>query len=228
MNKANRLSAEEHAEVTAAVAEAERATDGEIVTIVTDRSDSYHDVGLHWAVGATFLMLSITAVAPEWFMAKLHWLLAGGWERDLPAGVTLTVLLGFLIAIFLAVRYLLAIMPLRLALTPKRTKSRRVRRRAIAFFKVGAERRTMGRTGILIYLSLDEHRAEIVADEAIASKVAAEVWGEAMVALIDHVRAGHPGRGMAEAVRQVGKVLAVHFPKSANNPNELPDRLIEL
>jgi putative membrane protein len=137
-------------------------------------------------------------------------------------------LLGFLIAIFLAVRYLLAIMPLRLALTPKHTKARRVRRRAIAFFKVGAERRTMGRTGILIYLSLDEHRAEIVADEAIASKVGPEVWGEAMIALIDQVRAGHPGRGMAEAVRQVGKVLAEHFPKSDDNLNELPDRLIEL
>jgi putative membrane protein len=103
-----------------------------------------------------------------------------------------------------------------------------VRRKAISYFKVGAERRTMGRTGILIYLSLDEHRAEIVADEAIASHVGPEVWGEAMVALIDHVREGRPGKGMAEAVRQVGAVLAEHFPKSESNPNELPDRLIEL
>src|SRR3546814_13453748 len=99
-------------------------------------------------------------------------------------------------------RYLLAIMPLRMALTPKRTKARRVRRRALVYFQVGAERRTMGRTGILIYLSLDEHSAEIVADEAIALKVAPEVWGEAMAALIDHVRKAHPGKGMAEAVRQ--------------------------
>ncbi len=37
-------------------------------------------------------------------------------------------------------------------------------------------------TGVLIYLSLDEHRAEIVADKAIAYKVPAEVWGEAMAA----------------------------------------------
>lgn len=228
MHKVNRLSPEEHAEVTAAVAEAERLTDGEIVTIVADRSDSYHDAGLHWAVAATFLSLSAVAMAPAWFMEKLHWLLGGGWERELPAGLILTVLLGLMIAVFLAVRYLLAIMPLRLMLTPKKTKARRVRRRAIAFFKVGAERRTLGRTGILIYLSLDEHRAEIVADEAIASKVAPEVWGEAMVALIDHVRSGHPGKGMAEAVRLVGVVLAEHFPKSHSDTNELPDRLIEL
>lgn len=228
MHRVNRLTPQEHAEVTAAVAEAERRTDGEIVTIVADRSDSYHDVGLHWAVAAIFLMLSSVAMFPVWFMDRLHGMLGGGWERELTAGLTLTVLLGLLIATFLAIRYLLAIMPLRMALTPKRTKSRRVRRRAISFFKVGAERRTIGRTGILIYLSLDEHRAEIVADEAIIAKVQPEIWGDAMIALIDQVRAGRPGRGMAEAVRLVGEVLAEHFPKSDNNPNELPDRLIEL
>ena len=228
MQRVNRLTAEEHAEVTAAVAQAERQTDGEIVTIVADRSDSYHDVGLHWAVAATFLMLSLVAMFPAWFMDRLHGMLGGGWERELPAGLTLTILLGLLIAIFLAVRYLLAVRPLRMVLTPKRTKARRVRRRAISFFKVGAERRTIGRTGVLIYLSLDEHRAEIVADEAIAAKVKPEIWGEAMIALIDEVRAGRAGRGMAEAVRLVGEVLTEHFPRSDNNPNELPDRLIEL
>jgi putative membrane protein len=54
------------------------------------------------------------------------------------------------------------------------------------------------------------------------------VWGDAMVALIDNVGEGHAGTGMAEAVRQVGIVLAEHFPKTVDNPNELPDRLIEL
>lgn len=228
MRTVNRLTPQEHAEVTAAVAEAEQRTDGEIVTIVADRSDSYHDVGLHWAVAAIFLMLSSVAMFPAWFMDRLHGMLGGGWDRELTAGLTLTVLLGLLIAIFLMTRYLLAIIPLRMALTPKRTKARRVRRKAIAFFKVGAERRTIGRTGILIYLSLDEHRAEIVADEAIVAKVQPEVWGDAMIALIDEVRLGRPGRGMAEAVRLVGMVLAEHFPRGDTNPNELPDRLIEL
>ena len=63
-------------------------------------------------------------------------------------------------------------------------KAARVRARAEACFKIGAERRTHGRTGILIYVSLAEHRAEIVADAAIAGKVSPEVWGEAMAALL--------------------------------------------
>jgi putative membrane protein len=117
---------------------------------------------------------------------------------------------------------------LRLALTPKAIKLARVRSRAISLFKVGTESKTLGRTGVLLYLSMKEHRAEIVADEAIASKVAPEVWGDAMVALLDHVKAGNPGAGVAAAVAQMGVVLAEHFPKGIENPNELPDRLIEL
>ena len=87
-----------------------------------------------------------------------------------------------------------------MALTPAATKTRRVRRRAIMLFKTGAERRTVGRTGILIYLSLAEHRAEIVADEAITSVTTPETWGEAMAALLIEVKAGRPGDGIAAAV----------------------------
>jgi putative membrane protein len=152
----------------------------------------------------------------------------GDWEQSLPDWKLLTGVLFLLILKFLAVRYLLAIMPLRMLVTPGATKARRVRRRAVLLFRTAAEARTRGRTGVLLYLSLDEHRAEIVADSAISDKVAAEVWGEAMVALIDHVRAGRPGEGLAEAVRQVGVILAAHFPRDADDVNELPDRLILL
>ncbi|MEI9849520.1 MAG: hypothetical protein WDN24_00085 [Sphingomonas sp.] len=79
--------------------------------------------------------------------------------------------------VFLIVRYALAWTPLRMALTPRLTKSRRVRRRAVQFFKSSAEKRTKGRVGVLLYLSLAEHRAEIVADEAIHSKGRARALG---------------------------------------------------
>jgi putative membrane protein len=130
--------------------------------------------------------------------------------------------------VFLIVRLAFAWMPLRMALTPASTKTRRVRRRAVELFRAGTEKRTRGRTGILLYLSLLEHRAEIVADEAIHSRVEADVWGEAMGALVDGVRAGQPGEGMALAVDRIGEVLAQCLPPTLDNPNELPDRLIEL
>jgi len=117
---------------------------------------------------------------------------------------------------------------LRMLLTPGSTKTRRVRRRAVMLFKTGAERRTIGRTGILIYLSMAERRAEIVGDEAITAVTTPETWGEAMAALLVEVKAGRSGDGIVAAVKIVGDVLAEHFPRSADDTNEIPDKLIEL
>jgi putative membrane protein len=86
----------------------------------------------------------------------------------------------------------------------------------------------VGRTGVLIYLSLGERRAEIVGDEAITKVTTPETWGEAMAALIVEVKAGRPGDGIAAAVGQVGVVLSEHFPRSDADINEIPDKLIEL
>jgi len=103
-----------------------------------------------------------------------------------------------------------------------------VRRRAIVVFKAAAERRTVGRTGVLIYLSMAEHRAEIVADEAITAVTAPDIWGEAMAALLVEVRQGRIAEGMVAAIGEVGAVLAEHFPRSDTDTNEIPDKLIEL
>ena len=212
--------------VGAAVHAAESATAGEIVTIVADRSDAYHDVGLHYAVLSMLLVPVLFAAFPHWPDVLLG-LVTGGWgEHTMPE---IYVLLFFLITlVFLIVRYLLAIMPLRLMLTPKATRRRRVRRRAIELFKVGTEKRTTGRTGILIYLSMGEHMAEIVADEAIHGKVADIEWGDAMAALIAEVRVGRIADGMIAAVEKVGVILGAHLPRLADDSNELPDRVIEL
>jgi len=98
----------------------------------------------------------------------------------------------------------------------------------VMLFKTGAERRTIGRTGVLIYLSMGERRAEIVADEAITSVTAPDVWGEAMAALLADVREKRPGEGIVAAVALIGDVLAAHFPKTGDDSNEIPDKLIEL
>lgn len=227
MTRSRQLSDADHALVTAAVAEAERGTDGEIVTIVTDLSDSYEDTAWQWAVAIMFLGLALLAVFPGIVVAILAWL-DHGWTAGLALGETLVVVFAILALIFVAVRGALIWTPLRLALTLKATRAKRVRRRALQYFRVGAESRTLKKSGVLVYLSMGEHMAEIVADEAVHKAVTPETWGEAMAGLVDHVREGRPGEGMAGAVRQVGTILAAHFPKSETDPNELPDRLIEL
>jgi putative membrane protein len=222
-----RLSEEDHAKVSAAIAAAEAKSDGEIVAAVTDLSDSYHDVALHWAVLVLIAVLAWAAICPS----CLNWWLdmfLSSWRPETTQRELLTFLMILAVLKFTVVLLILKYMPLRLLLTPSATKERRVRRRAIATFKAGAERRTIGRTGILIYLSMGERRAEIVADEAITKVTTPETWGEAMAALLVEVKAGRPGDGIVAAVGQVGAVLATHFPKSSADTNEIPDKLIEL
>lgn len=225
--KISHVSAADHDVVTAAVSAAEAHTSGEIVTVVAAQSNDYDDVALVWASVIAFIAMSAIALFPE-FYRGLYDRLSGGWGYELTANQWLGTVIAIGVVKWIGMWLILLWRPLRLALTPRTIKSQRVRARAIDLFKVGTEAKTIGRTGVLLYLSLKEHRADIVADEAIAAKVSADVWGDAMAALIEQVRAGRPGQGMADAVSQMGVVLAEHFPKGDDNVNELPDRLIEL
>jgi len=221
-----KLSADDHARVSAAIAAAEAKSDGEIIAIAADQSDAYHDVGLHYAVLVLFLVLAFFAIWPD--QLEFWWTRLMGWTAEPSMRQLLTLLLGLALFKFLAALFIMKWRPLRLLLTPGSTKTRRVRRRAVMLFKTGAERRTVGRTGILIYLSMAEHRAEIVGDEAITAVTTPETWGEAMAALIKDVKEGRPGDGIVAAVGLIGDVLAEHFPKSSEDSNEIPDKLIEL
>lgn len=221
------LNETERASVTRAVVAAELGTDAEIVTIVAPRSDPYHDVALLFGVAAMLLAAGMAALNPIAIESKIAWF-TNGWQGGVNLGRSFFALMLVEAVVFLVVRFALAWSPLRLALTPHAVRSRRVRRRAIQYFKVGTERRTETRIGILLYLSLDERMAEIVADAAIHARVPAERWGDAMAAMLDHVRAGQPAEGMIAAVGQIGTIVGEHFPKTAGDANELPDRLIEL
>jgi putative membrane protein len=222
-----RLSDADHDKVSEAIAAAEAKSNGEIVAVATPISDAYHDVALHWALIPLFAVLAWAAWRPT---ALVWWydFLLGGWQPEPTLSQLLTLLMVFAALKFTVALLILKWMPLRLALTPGSTKQRRVRRRAVTVFKAAAERRTAGRTGVLIYLSMAERRAEIVADEAIVKVTDEHVWGESMAALVAAVRDGRPADGICAAIERVGVVLEEHFPRSAGDINEIPDKLIEL
>jgi putative membrane protein len=221
------LTEADHDKVSAAIAAAETGSSGEIVAVATPISDAYHDVALHWALVPLFAVLAWAA----WRPTALAWwydLLFGGWGAEPTLSQLLTLLMVLSVLKFTIALLALRWMPLRLLLTPAATKHRRVRRRALAIFEAAAAGRTSGRTGILIYVSLAERRAEIIGDEAITGVTTPDTWGEAMAALLVEVREGRFGDGIVAAVERIGTVLAEHFPRSAQDSNEIPDKLIEL
>lgn len=221
------MSDDDRARVGAVVTAVESRTAGEIVTIVTEQSDDYAEIAVIWSVGVAFAALAALTIAPDFYLGVYDWI-TGRWAQEWHPREIFAVALLVASLKFAGMWLLQLWPPLRLLLVPGQVKHARVRTRAITCFKVGAERRTHGRTGILIYLSLREHRAEIVADAAIAGKVAPAVWGEAMAAMLVHIREGRVADGMIAGIEKVGTVLAEHFPLAEGDTNELPDRLIEV
>lgn len=213
--------------VTEAVTKAEENTSGEIVTVLSDRSDGYTDVALLWAAAMAFTAMALVSSFPVFFTGLADRAL-GHWAHEWTSGELMTLVTGIGLLKFLGVWLIQTWLPLKFFLIPAPIKSIRTNAAAVRLFKVGADRRTVGRTGVLLYLSLREHRAEIVADEAIAARVSSEVWGQAMAAMLAEIRHGRIAEGMAAGVAEVGKILAEHFPRADDDVNELPDRLIEI
>ena len=221
------LSSEDHQKVTAAVAAAEQHTSGEIVTVVAESSDGYSDIALAWAALVAFTVLTLCAIFPALALAPVEAAL-DEWNHIFTPSEIFTIASSVGILFFLITWLAQLPASVRFALVPGRVKTDRVEDRAIELFKVGAELRTRGRTGVLIYLSMQEHRAEIVADEAITAKVEPEEWGKAMADMLAEIRQGQMAEGIVAGVRDVGVILAEHFPRADDDTNELPDRLIEL
>ena len=77
---------------------------------------------------------------------------------------------------------------------------------------------------MLIFVSLAEHYARIIADEGIAQKVHNAEWQAAIDSLTGHMRDGRIAAGFIAAIERCGDVLAAHAPPDGS-PNALPDRL---
>lgn len=221
------MSPEDQARIQAAVHKAEKGTSGEIVPILARQSDSYADIALWWSMGVALFALGFVAVFPNFYLGLVDAVL-GRWVTQWTPRAVLELALTIATLKFAGSWILLLWRPLRLALVPKAVRMRRVRARALQAFHLGTDRRTTGRTGILLYLSLAERRAEIIADKAIHARVEDDAWGVAMADLLAEVRQGRIADGLIAAIGDIGAVLATHLPRASNDVNELPDRLIEL
>ena len=219
------LSPEDHAAVAAAIGKAEATTSGEIFCVFTEASDDLTVVPLAYAALAALvlppLLLWFGVFDPTWF---------GEWRTTSTITVheVVTVHVALSALLFAGVWLLLQWRPLRFAMAPKSLKRANADRAAMESFLSHGIHTTEERTGVLIFLSRAEHVAEVVADEGINAKVGEEVWGDIVEAMLAEARQGNLAAAFVRAVERAGAVLTEHFPPRPGNPNELPDKLIEL
>jgi hypothetical protein len=79
-------------------------------------------------------------------------------------------------------------------------------------------------SGVLVYLLLADRQVEIVADRGIHARVGAEAWEGICRRMEQAFRDGRFAEGVVTGIREIGDLLARHFPPRGANPNELPDR----
>jgi putative membrane protein len=192
--------------ITAAIREAEKRTCGQIVCVLARSSSDYSAVPIQWA--------AVIALVVPWPLIYF---------------TQLTVQRIFLLQIvaFIVVALVLTHSSLRMALVPRAVRRARAHRGAIEQFFVRGLTNTRHRSGVLIYASIAERYARIVADEGIASKVTQSEWQEAVDALIGHMASGQTAAGFIAAIERCGAVLATHAPPDGA-PDHLPDRIYVL
>jgi putative membrane protein len=203
------ISDNDRARIAEAIRKAEAKTSGEIFCVLARQSSSYPLVPIAWAAALALL-------APSPFVYLTAW----------PASVVYVLQLGaFVLAAIVLWRP-----ALRFRLVSRRTKNERAHALAMEQFRRQSLQKTEGRTGVLIFAAQAERYAEIVPDAGIAQKVAAPAWDEVVAALIEAMKQGRVGDGFIFAIERSGALLAEHLPAApgAVNPNELPDRLVEM
>jgi putative membrane protein len=226
------ITPEDHARIAAAIAKAELTTAGEISCVVAPDVSDYRETPLAWAAGAALVLPAaavLLGVRPDELTR-----LAGGWTIGHAAAMGTTVLwalsayIVLQAIVFIVVSLLVSIPSVKRALTPKSVKAERVHDAALQQFVTKSLHSTSARMGVLLFVALAEHRAEVIADEGVYAVAPREVWDGVVAKLVDGVQRGRLADGLVAAIERAGEILAEHVPPNGDNPNETPDELTVL
>jgi putative membrane protein len=198
------ISEQDRERIAAAIRAAEAKTSGEIVCVLADTSTD--------AIGLPILLATFAALALPW---------------ALMAATALPVrsILLLQVITFIVLASVLCLPQIRVALLPRRARRALAHRVAVEQFSIRGIARKKDRNGILIFVSLAEHYARIIADVGIASKVPHAQWQGAVDTLVANCGHGRVADGFIAAIEICGSVLATHFPRTDDSRDELPDRI---
>jgi putative membrane protein len=197
------ISAQDRERVASAIHAAEARTSGEIVCVLAQTS-----------ADATALPVVLAAAGA----LALPWLLVAFTQ------MTVHRILLLQIVAFLLLLGVLCSPRVRIALMPRKARRAVAHRAAMQQFTARGIARKKDRSGILIFVSIAERYARIIADEGIAARVPQSEWQAAIDALVVHMRDGRIVDGFVAAINLCGDELARHFPRAETSRDELADR----
>ncbi len=87
--------------------------------------------------------------------------------------------------------------------------------------------KTRESNAVLIFVVPRAHKFAVVGDKAIHEKCGDEFWQRVVTRMRTHFQDENFSDALVEAIKEIGSVMASHFPKTLGNANELPDDVIE-
>ena len=86
---------------------------------------------------------------------------------------------------------------------------------------------TSHRNGVLILLAPRSRTFAVIGDTAIHEKCGDTFWAELAAAMTEHFKQGFFTTGLIHGIDRAGAILAEHFPRTADDRNELPNDVEE-
>jgi putative membrane protein len=208
------LTDDERTRVSAAVKEAEKLTAGEIVVMII--SASYH-YPMANVIGAAVFGLPLALIFTNW---TGEWLWIGGQNMWL--------FLGFLTVFFILFHEIIRrTLWLKRRFISEREFKEEVEEAAITHFFNQGLYRTRDETGVLVLISVFEHKVWVLADKGINAKVRAGQWDDIVKMIIDGIKQKRQTEAICKAVEKIGHLLKEHFPIKPDDTDELANVIIE-
>ncbi len=207
------LNKDDAKEISEAIIAEEKRTSGEIVAVLAAQSGSYRLLPLFLAAFVALLIPLILIYLPRYTDGQfLIWSAEKIYFIQLVCFVALALLLSF--------------RPFRYWIVPKTFKKKWAHAHALEQFAAQEMHTTSGRTGIMIFVSVAEHHAEVIGDLGIYEKIPASEWDALVQQLVLDIKNKKPKKGFVTAIHQSGEWLSEHFPPGSEPLDELVNHLI--
>lgn len=204
------LSDDDREHLKSVIGEMEKRTEGEIRLVIARRSTpDGHLPAILWLILMVCGLLALLSLRFELAFAFRWW-----WVPAMMAGC-------FVLAHFFARWPVLQ----RLLSNPADVHHHVWHRAELEFYREGLSQ-TTGKTGILLFLSLFERRAVVLADVGIHNKLGDGNWNHVVKTIVSAAQTGEWRSRLEEAIRECGGLLATHFPASKPHSNQLPDDIV--
>jgi len=220
--------------ITDSIIKAEKNTSGEVAVMVVDSSDSYREAE---TLGA-FILSGLFSLVLETVRSYLVVLKAAGWDYGLSGFSAHTLseaashaavwtYIPMVFILYFPFRLLISKIPeMKIPFLSGKRIEETVRERAVMAFYEKQLYKTRDETGILIFISLLEHRVWILGDRGINAKIAPDFWEIIASELSSGIKEKQYGKSVCLAISKCGEELSRHFPIKSDDTNELADEVI--